>query len=219
VHNKKVLESGQLVMTGSALIDLNDNDALFHNSSLATVQSRIAAARNGGQWNQPGITSTAARDRLQQNTSLGAISGSDYLTANPSGTFNGRPVVSSDVVVKYTYYGDTDLNGAVNFDDYARTDSGFNNARTGWFNGDFDYNGVVNFDDYSLLDLAFNTQSAVLQIGTVGDGVIADLGDRHSIEAPLPMGLSHAGVAPAAIDPQARGSGQLNAVRQLVQLP
>ena len=65
--------------------------------------------------------------------------------------------------MKYTYYGDTDFNGIVNFDDYSRTDAGFNNNRTGWFNGDFDCNGIVNFDDYSLIDLAFNTQSGTLR--------------------------------------------------------
>jgi hypothetical protein len=65
--------------------------------------------------------------------------------------------------VKYTYYGDTDFNGKVNFDDYVRTDSGFNNHLSGWLNGDFDGNGVVNFDDYVLIDLAFNTQNTTLR--------------------------------------------------------
>ena len=65
--------------------------------------------------------------------------------------------------MKYTYYGDTDFNGVVNFDDYSRTDAGFNNGRTGWLNGDFDGNGIVNFDDYSLIDLAFNTQGSPLR--------------------------------------------------------
>ena len=66
------------------------------------------------------------------------------------------------MLVKYTYYGDTDFNGVVDFDDYSRTDAGFNQHRTGWLNGDFDGNGVVDFDDYSLIDLAFNTQSSTL---------------------------------------------------------
>jgi len=64
------------------------------------------------------------------------------------------------VLVKYTYYGDTDFNGVVNFDDYSRTDAGFSTGKTGWLNGDFDGNGSVNFDDYALIDLAFNTQGA-----------------------------------------------------------
>jgi len=50
----------------------------------------------------------------------------------------------------------------VNFDDYVRTDNGFNNHLTGWLNGDFDLNGQVNFDDYVLIDLAFNTQNGTL---------------------------------------------------------
>jgi hypothetical protein len=55
--------------------------------------------------------------------------------------------------------GDTDLNNTINFDDYVRTDNGFNNGLTGWANGDFDGNGVVNFDDYVLIDLFFNMQN------------------------------------------------------------
>src|SRR4051812_42387517 len=80
----------------------------------------------------------------------------------PSTTFAGEAIDSTAVLVKYTYYGDADFNGIVNFDDYVRTDSGFNNHRTGWLNGDFDLNGTVNFDDYVLIDLAFNTQSCTL---------------------------------------------------------
>src|SRR5205823_14859735 len=83
--------------------------------------------------------------------------------AGDAATFDGRPVGNADVLVKYTWYGDTDLNGRVNFDDYVRTDNGFNNHLTGWLNGDFDYNGVVNFDDYVLIDLAFNAQSGTLR--------------------------------------------------------
>ena len=65
-------------------------------------------------------------------------------------------IAPGDALVRYTIYGDADLNGVVNFDDYARTDNGFLNNRTGWVNGDYDYNNLINFDDYSLIDLAFN---------------------------------------------------------------
>jgi len=85
----------------------------------------------------------------------------DYATAH-GGPFDGQPLDSTAVVVKYTYYGDADFNGKVNFDDYVRTDNGFNNHHTGWVNGDFDGNGTVNFDDYVLIDLAFNTQGGTL---------------------------------------------------------
>ena len=63
--------------------------------------------------------------------------------------------------MKYTYYGDTDLNGVVDFDDYSHTDNGFNSGGTDWFHGDFDYNNKVNGDDYFAID------SHVDQSGTV----------------------------------------------------
>jgi hypothetical protein len=47
-------------------------------------------------------------------------------------TFDGETIDTTSVLVKYTYYGDADFNGKVNFDDYVRTDSGFNNHLTHW---------------------------------------------------------------------------------------
>ena len=94
------------------------------------------------------------------------MEGSDYRSIYTSALFDAEPVDTSAVLIKYTYYGDADFNGKVNFDDYVRTDSGFNNHRTGWTNGDFDGNGSINFDDYVLIDLAFNTQGGVLRGST-----------------------------------------------------
>jgi len=64
--------------------------------------------------------------------------------------------------------GDTDFNGVIDFDDYSRTDNGFNTQNgagfvQSWSRGDFDSNGVVDFDDYSLIDFAFNHQGGSLQ--------------------------------------------------------
>src|SRR5262249_23044153 len=79
-----------------------------------------------------------------------------------SATFAGQTIDTTALLIKFTYYGDTDFNGKVNFDDYVRTDSGFNNHKSGWLNGDFDFGDTVNFDDYVLIDNAFNTQGATL---------------------------------------------------------
>jgi hypothetical protein len=149
--------------TPTASLNLSDNDLIATAGNKATITAQIRAARNGGAWNGQGITSYVARDNVAHNTTLGVLSGAEYKSANgPSATFDGFSVADNDVLVKYTYYGDTDLNGKVNFDDYVRTDNGFNNHLSGWFNGDFDGNGAVNFDDYVLIDLAFNTQSGTL---------------------------------------------------------
>jgi hypothetical protein len=151
-----------LAINGSGTLDLRDSDLILDYtgaSPLASIQTLINTARNGGTWTGSGLTSSAARDNAAHNTTLGAIEAADY----PGGsTFDGEPLDATMVLVKYTYYGDTDFNGKVNFDDYVRTDNGFNNHLSGWTNGDFDGNGLVNFDDYVLIDLAFNTQGPVL---------------------------------------------------------
>jgi hypothetical protein len=123
------------------------------------MQALVNTARAAGAWTGPGLTSSSAKTASPKNTTLGLLEASDFkLLYGDSATFEGEPIDTSAVLVKYTYYGDTDFNRIVNFDDYSRTDAGFNGSRTGWLNGDFDGNGIINFDDYSLVDLAFNTQ-------------------------------------------------------------
>jgi hypothetical protein len=163
-----------LTVAGAAALDLGENDLIATSTPVATVASKIAAARNGGSWDGSGITSVAAKINSQHNTTLGVLSGAEYTAVN-SGTFDTFAVAPTDTLVKYTYYGDTDFNGQVNFDDYVRTDNGFNSGLSGWLNGDFDLNGSVNFDDYVLIDLAFNTQS-----GTLGRALSFLDGKDHS---------------------------------------
>jgi hypothetical protein len=149
------------ISNASAALDLNDNDLIVTNGTYAAVTGAIASARNGGAWNHGGLTSSSARTQTNHATTLGVLKGSEYTSVGGS-SFDGFTIAPTDVLVKYTWYGDTDFNGKVNFDDYVRTDNGFNNHLSGWINGDFDLNGQVNFDDYVLIDLAFNTQSGTL---------------------------------------------------------
>jgi hypothetical protein len=149
-------------LTVRATLDLNEDDLIATASSYAYVAGQVANARNGGAWDQPGITSTAAKNHPQQATTIGVLSGADYISVNGT-TFDGFTVSGTDTLAKYTWYGDTDFNGQVDFDDYVRTDAGFNAGLGGWFNGDFDLNNSVDFDDYVLLDLGFNSQSGTLR--------------------------------------------------------
>jgi hypothetical protein len=146
-----------------AVVDLNDQDLIVTSTPRATIEGQIVTARDGGAWDQPGITSAAAKAQASHATTLGVLSGAEFHSiAGASATFGSFAVSDSDVLVKYTWYGDSDFNGLVNFDDYVRADNGFNNHLSGWMNGDFDLNATVNFDDYVLIDLAFNSQSGTL---------------------------------------------------------
>jgi hypothetical protein len=154
-------------LTISGLMELADNDLIVGYtgpSPLAYLEYGIALARNGGQWNgSVGITSSAARDNPLGNTTLGIMEAADYRAFHGSdATFGGLPLPADAALIKYTYYGDTDFNGFVDGDDYARADNGFHTGLRRWGNGDFDYSGLIDGDDYALIDYAFSTQLEVL---------------------------------------------------------
>ncbi|CAN5504343.1 hypothetical protein BH09PLA1_BH09PLA1_11410 [soil metagenome] len=150
--------------TATGVLDLNDNDMIVTSSSYSAITGLISYARHGGAWDRGGITSTAAAASTPKNKTLGTVTGAQYHTAQGAGAlFDGLAVANSDILLKFTCYGDADLNGVLNFYDYSRIGGGFNSGGSTWFQGDFDYNNQVNFDDYSLIDAAFNTQTGSLR--------------------------------------------------------
>jgi hypothetical protein len=127
-----------------------------------TVMGNIISGRAGGAWTGTGINSSAAA--ANPATSLGLMTGADYIAVTGGLTvFSGMSIVAGDSLIKYTWYGDANFDGEVNFDDYALTDFGYTSGLSGWVNGDFDYNGVIDFDDFVLIDLGFSSQSGILR--------------------------------------------------------
>jgi hypothetical protein len=117
------------------------------------------------------VDSAKAAGDTTHITALGVILNSNGSGAiYSSGAFDGvTSTPATDVLVKYTYYGDTNLDGKIDGSDYGRVDFAYlnnqntNNARlTGWYNGDFNYDGYINGSDYTLMDDAYNTQRARL---------------------------------------------------------
>jgi hypothetical protein len=155
--DRTVLELGQLSITTGGTLDLANNAMIVHNGNIQTINSLIKKGLNqpSGFWNGTGIISSTARANTTYLTSLGSIlNGSTYPT-----TFDSQNVVSTDVLVKYTYYGDANLDGGVDGSDYTKIDNGFNSKLTGWANGDFNYDSLVDGSDYTLIDNAYNKQS------------------------------------------------------------
>ena len=115
-----------------------------------------------------GLALTVLRPRATQThlTALGVILNNDgsghtiYGQSAPLGLFDGLSPAVTDVLIKYTYIGDANLDGKVDGSDYTKIDGGFTGHLAGWANGDFDYNGAINGSDYTLVDNAFNTQGA-----------------------------------------------------------
>jgi hypothetical protein len=172
--DRALLMVGSLTIAGSVghwtgLLDLGGNDMDLQNGSLATVTNMASAGTNFATavFQPEGVTSSAATGDTTNLTMLGVIQnnqGGAAIYGNGTGqsAFDGTAPGASDILVKYTYFGDTNLDGKVDGSDYSRIDNGFIAKLSGWFNGDFNYDNVIDGSDYTLIDNAFNRQGASL---------------------------------------------------------
>jgi hypothetical protein len=162
----KVLATNALTIAGSTgawtgKVDLTDNDMVIRNGAagFATTYDQVKTGYNGGAWDGLGISSSAANDGV---TALAAIVNDDgYGSQIFSPTFDGIAVDSNSVIVKFTWYGDANLDGVVDdTTDYDLWSTGLAGFGTGWYYGDFDYSGTIDdTTDYDLWStgLAFQT--------------------------------------------------------------
>jgi hypothetical protein len=133
----------------TSTLDLADNDmAILYGSGtspMSSVSSELAKADDGGLWDQPGITSSIARENS-------ATFGLGYAEAQALGvtSFDGVTLGGNAVLVKYTLLGDTQLRGSVGIGDYDTVLSNYGTAQ-GWTGGDFHYGGVVGISDYNAV--------------------------------------------------------------------
>ncbi|WP_428938098.1 DNRLRE domain-containing protein [Fontivita pretiosa] len=169
-----------LSIGSAARLDLNNNALIVSSGSLTTITAQIKTGlENGGNfdWLGPGIGSTQAN---AQNTTAGSflyglgvvlndlaqVGGSGPIYTDFAGVSG---LVGTEVLVKFTYFGDADLSGSIDATDYSLIDNGYVNTLSGWINGDFDYSGVIDATDYALIDNAY-----VNQAGPLASAIIAE---------------------------------------------
>ena len=182
---KTTLQSGlsapvqltSLIMQGgtspTGTFDVTNNNLIVHNGNLTNLTADIKHGLNisGAAWTGSGITSSTAAADGSGLTAVGIMSNDDGSGGTIYGTWpvgadagGAVSVTNTDVLVKYTYFGDADLDGQVgNGTDYLLWSTGFSNNLTGWLFGDFDYSGAVgNGTDYLLWQTGFSNQGAPL---------------------------------------------------------
>jgi hypothetical protein len=197
--------NGGLTIVGSSnswtgKLDLNNNDADLPGASLFNTSNQILQGYNHGKWNGTGgIVSTSAANDTRHLMALGVIQNNQsgtalFTAANP---FDGTTPGAGDVLIKYTYYGDANLNGKVDSTDYTLIDNGYLMHLTGWYNGDFNYDGVVNGSDYTLIDNAFNTQGAQILADIASPS--AGVSPQRASSVPEPGGLGILGIAAVSV--------------------
>ena len=157
--------------------DVSSDDMIVTGGNLATITNQIKAGYANGTWgglgavNAVGIYSSAAENDTTHLTALGVLQNSDANGNTLYPNFDGQTSSTGDVLVKFTYVGDANLDGKVDGSDYSLIDNGFLSQSsasplTGWGNGDFNYDGVIDGSDYTLIDNAFNQQGAAFAAQT-----------------------------------------------------
>jgi hypothetical protein len=112
-----------------------------------------------------GTLVTTVRQHLQNNrlTSTSVAAGSTGLGYGDNGVLNkstcaGQSVDASSLVIKFTYLGDSDLDGDVDVADLGALATSWQTPGQ-WTSGDFDYNGTIDVNDLGML--ATNWQQGV----------------------------------------------------------
>jgi hypothetical protein len=162
-------------------------------SVLTSVQAKIATGYDAGHWDGSGIRSSIAPNDPQMGgqfiTGLGVID-NNFGGISLLSSFQGRSVGLNSVLVRYTYYGDTNLDGMVDGSDYTRIDSSYallhdanpgNDPAITWLNGDFNYDGQINGGDYALIDTAYAFQNGQPMTAAFIQQREAQFGDSYAV--------------------------------------
>ena len=151
------------VATGNLVVDYDGW------SPLVVFRPMLASGCAGGLWNGPGIASSAAAADPDDLTAVGIVDNADPKVGGKT-TFAGETVDATSVLVKYTYWGDANLDGVVDANDYDVIDKNFlftpDPDNMGWWTGDFNYDDVIDANDYDLIDKAFLFQTGPLGTST-----------------------------------------------------
>jgi hypothetical protein len=158
-HGSNVLVTQALSMTSGTTLDLTDNGMILDYTGASPLSGIIAiliGAHDGGTWTGPGITSSTAAANPNLNTAVGYAEATDLFTAFPANV-NGVAVDSTALLLKYTFYGDANLNGNVNLGDFNRLAANFGQSPRRWSHGNFDFNANVNLADFNKLAAHFGS--------------------------------------------------------------
>ena len=149
----KVLVLQGLAVTTSGKLDLADNAMIINytsSSPMPSVKSMLAVGYNGGAWDGLRMSSSTAASDPNHNTAVGYAEAVDVIGPQ-GGTFMGQSVDATAVLVRYTRYGDANLDGTVNLIDFNRLAGSFGQSDRTWSQGDFNYDGLINLIDFNRL--------------------------------------------------------------------
>jgi autotransporter-associated beta strand protein len=181
-----VLVTGALSIATGGSIDLGSGDMIVHGgaSQLASIRSWLTAGT---------ITASAtlaSSPVYTANTTLAlfvndAGGGVPYFASYDGIT----GLTSSDVILKYTYAGDTNLDGVLDGKDFKNAFEGFINGASGWAAGDVNNSGgAVDATDWSNFLAYYTSYTGQANPLSLGNGQDTGSG-TNSIPEPSALGL------------------------------
>jgi hypothetical protein len=192
------ITAGTTAGPNKGVVDLTDNSLVvntFNNTpgsmTAAQVQALLASGYNAGAWNGPGINSSTAAADPNHATSVGFADNTVLHQTSFKGlTLDAAGVNANDILVKYTYAGDANLDGKVDIGDLGLLAGAWQQSGKVWFDGDFTYDGNVDIGDLGLL--AGNWQKGVGsgQLLVSFDQAMAQFAAFDGVVVPEPASLS-----------------------------
>jgi hypothetical protein len=160
--NRNILRTSSLAIAGgqtpTGRLDLTDNAMIVDYtvaSPLQDIRAQIRSGYNNGSWNGQGIVTSAGN---ASNFGLGY--GEASAIGSPA-SFLGENIDNTTALVRFTRFGDANLDGQVNLQDFNRLAGAFGTTGTGlWTQGDFNYDGNVNLIDFNRLASNFGLSAA-----------------------------------------------------------
>jgi hypothetical protein len=187
--------------TKSATIDVGGGVVFDYDapdpSPLTTLRAQVIQGYNGGAWNGGGFNSTRAA--ATAGTGVGYAEASAVLSAG-GGAFAGTSVDGTAVLLRWTRFGDANLDGTVNLADFNRLAGNFGSTTAQWDQGDFDYNGTVNLADFNRLAANFGLSAAGSTVAPADWAALASA-------VPEPAALVSLGCGLAILLPRRRRDG------------
>ncbi|MGA2582286.1 MAG: PEP-CTERM sorting domain-containing protein [Tepidisphaeraceae bacterium] len=144
---------GTLDITNNSLVITYANNAGAFNPAIEqSVRADIINGFDNYTWAGNGITSSIAAEDAATGNPYGGNSAVGYADNNDLGNSS---LPNNSVLVRFTYYGDADLNGVVNINDFDQWLYGYTGGTdaaggVSWSVGDFAYTGHVTLTDFDL---------------------------------------------------------------------
>ncbi len=152
-RNDSLLMLGSLSLSATARLDLNDSDLVVSNGDFAALQSlALAGYSSSPDSSKTGIVSTASQN-VEGNTILALFD--NALLDTPFPEWAGQSVSANAIIGKYTYLGDTNMDGQVSPVDFTAIDANIGTSvdpRIAWFYGDTNFDGNITAQDYTAVD-------------------------------------------------------------------